>query len=71
MQARLFINRTIGELLFDGYENEVMKIADNFANYSDEDHDEKYDDGYIEAKDKVKTESSSYGQIWLVLQGMF
>ena len=71
LQARLFINRTIGELLFDGYEDEVIKIADNLVDYSDDnddefdyfhEYDDEYNDGHIEkeedeVKDEVRTES--------------
>ena len=70
LQARLFINKTIGELLFDGYDDEVIQIADDFVDYNDDNHEEydyfeeyyeEYDDGYSKAKekakDKVKTEA--------------
>ncbi len=28
VQAQLFLNRTIGELMFDGYEDELVTIGD-------------------------------------------
>ena len=65
-QARLFINKTIGELLFDGYEDEVIKIADSFVDYNNDNHEEydyfdenyeEYDDGYSKAKDEEKIEA--------------
>ena len=43
MQARIFVNKTIGELLFDGYEDAVMKMADSFDNYEAEEY-EAYDE---------------------------
>ena len=64
-KARLFINKTIGELLFDGYEDEVIKIADNLVDYSDDnddefdyfdEYDDEYDDGHIEEDEVIRTE---------------
>jgi len=43
LEARIFVNRTIGELLFDGYEDAVMKMADSFDNYEAEEY-EAYDE---------------------------
>ena len=40
LQARVFVNRTIGELLFDGYEDEVMKMAASFENVVNEEEDD-------------------------------
>lgn len=31
MEAKLFINKTVGELLFDGYEDELIAIGDAYA----------------------------------------
>ena len=42
LQARIFVNRTIGELLFDGYEDEVMKLAESFENVVNE-HDFEFE----------------------------
>ena len=67
-QARLFINKTIGELLFDGYDDEIIRIADNLDDCNDDNHkeyeyfDENYEeyyDGYSKAKDKEKIEAKS------------
>ena len=30
LQASLFINRTVGELLFDGYDDPILKIGASF-----------------------------------------
>ena len=41
MQARIFVKRTIGELLFDGYEDTVMHIGSSFEEANDDDVSEK------------------------------
>ena len=34
-QAKLFINKTIGELMFEGYEDELITIGDAFTEEKD------------------------------------
>ena len=76
LQARLFINKTIGELLFDGYDDEVIRIADNLVDSNDDNHKEydyfdenyeEYDDAYSKAKEEENRGQNPYGQVWLVL----
>ena len=35
------MKRTIGELLFDGYEDTVMEIGSSFDDYEEEDEEDK------------------------------
>merc|ERR1711892_595849 len=44
LEARIFVNKTIGELLFDGYEDAVMKMADSFDNYEAEESGDSDDE---------------------------
>ena len=39
MQASIFVKRTIGELLFDGYADDVIEIGNSFTNSDSEDGD--------------------------------
>ena len=37
LDATLFVNRTVGELLFDGYEDTVMDLGSSFGSVGDDD----------------------------------
>ena len=37
LDATLFVNRTVGELLFDGYDDTVMNIGSSFGSIGDDD----------------------------------
>jgi len=49
IQATIFVKRSIGELLFEGYADTVMEIADSF-----DQEDEFYEDEEEEEEEKVK-----------------
>ena len=61
LQARIFINRTIGELLFDGYEDEVMKMAESFENVVNEVEDDFEFEFDNEEEDATNQEQTQEG----------
>ena len=64
MQARIFVNRTIGELLFDGYEDEVMKMAESFENVVNELEDDfefEFDNEEEDTPNRVQTQEEGKG----------
>ena len=58
-QAKLFINKTIGELLFDGYDDEVMKVADAVQQSDNESMDDfEFEYDYDEYADEEKSQNN-------------
>ena len=79
LQARIFVNRTIGELLFDGYEDAVMKMADSFDNYEAKEYEaydefefEDYEEESGDSDDEiVKSEKKEKAQVPMDKFGWF
>ena len=79
LQARIFVNRNIGELLFDGYEDAVMKMADSFDNYEAKEYEaydefefEDYEEESGDSDDEiVKSEKKEKAQVPMDKFGWF
>ena len=67
MQATIFVQRSIGELLFEGYADTVMEIAESFDQEDEYDKDEDED-----KEEKVKMDKFGwfYQVIWSNLQDL-
>ena len=44
MQAKLFVNKTIGELMFEGYDDPVLQIYSSFDSEEEDELDSFFDD---------------------------
>ena len=53
LQARIFVTRSIGELLFDGYEDTVMEIGSSLDSEDDYFDDEDYEVEVDEDTNKI------------------
>ena len=61
-QARIFVKKTIGELLFDGYEDTVMDIGSSLD--SEDDYFEEEDE--VEEGDPNKVPMDKFGWFYKV-----
>ena len=71
MQATVFVKKTIGELLFDGYDDIVMEIGNSFT-------EEEYDDGGFGFEEEEEEEPEAdkapmdrFGWFYKVCEGVF
>ena len=62
--ARIFVKRTVGELLFDGYEDTVMDIGSSLDSDDDYFEEEEYED--TEAQDPNKVPMDKFGWFYKV-----
>ena len=57
VEATLFINKTVGELLFEGYEDTIMEIGSSLTgNVEDDEDDEFYMEDYGEEHEEEEEE---------------
>ena len=86
LEATIFVKKTVEELLFEGYEDTVMELGSTFAddsegdyyedydndNYTDEDDEWDYnDDGEEEEKEEKKVEDDAKENVILDKFGWF
>lgn len=64
LQADLFINKTVGEILFDGYEDELITLADSFK---ENEYDEEEEEELEEEKTTTKMPMDKFAWFYKVI----